>query len=135
MNIRQQLRLILSVCTLLLTASLFAATEQAANTETIKELKKQLFAVQIKIGPNWNTDKSPGEQAYFREHSANLQKHRKAGHIVMGARYSDIGLIIFSADSVETVKAYMSEDPSISSGTFQYEVHAMNVFYPGMVKP
>lgn len=52
----------------------------------------------------------------------------------MGARYSDIGLIIFSATSVEQVKTFMEKDPSMSAGTFKYEVHKFNVFYPGHVK-
>lgn len=97
------------------------------------ELNAKLFAVEIKVGPKWDNSKAPNEQAFFKEHSMNLQQLRKAGHIVMGARYSDIGLIIFSAKTADEVKAFMDEDPSMSAGTFQYAVHSFNVFYPGMV--
>ena len=95
--------------------------------------KPKLFAVEIKVGPNWDKSKAPNEQAFFKEHSMNLKQLRKAGHIVMGARYSDIGLIIFSANTAEEVKAFMEKDPSMSAGTFKYQVHPFNVFYPGMV--
>ncbi len=94
---------------------------------------KSLYAVEIKVGKNWNSTKPPQEQAYFKEHSLNLQKLRKEGHIVMGARYSDIGLLIFSAHSAEEVKEYMSKDPSIEAGTFQYQVYPFNVFYAGTI--
>ena len=45
----------------------------------------------FKTGPKWDSAKAPNEQAFFREHSANLAKLRAAGTIVMGARYADIG--------------------------------------------
>lgn len=115
----------------------FAFTTEAASSSKVlakKEEKSKLFAVEIKVGPNWDSAKKPHEQAFFKEHSKNLKKLRESGHIVMGARYSDIGLIIFSATSVEQVKTFMEKDPSMSAGTFKYEVHKFNVFYPGHVK-
>ena len=90
---------------------------------------KTLFAVQVTVGPNWDNARAPHEQAYFKEHSENLRQLRKAGHIVMGARYSDIGLVIFSAASADDIRAFMDKDPSMDAGTFQYEVHPFNVFY------
>ncbi|MDX1507630.1 MAG: YciI family protein [Woeseiaceae bacterium] len=91
---------------------------------------KQLFAVQVTVGPNWDTALAPHEQAFFKEHSDNLKQLRNAGHIVLGARYSDIGLVIFSAASADDVRAFMDKDPSMDAGTFKYEVHPFNVFYP-----
>ena len=114
------------------------ALQSAAQTDNGSdktEPELHLFAVEVRVGPNWDNAKAPGEQAFFSEHSANLKRHRDAGHIVMGARYSDIGLIIFSAASADAVKAMMDEDPSMAAGTFRYAVHAMNVFYPGLVQP
>ncbi|MCW8999995.1 MAG: YciI family protein, partial [Kangiellaceae bacterium] len=109
------------------------AVSEASNVSSDNKVKQKLFAVEIKVGSNWDKSKSPSEQRFFKEHSVNLQQLRKAGHIVMGARYSDIGLIIFSANSADEVKAFMEKDPSMSAGTFKYEVHPLNVFYPGMV--
>ena len=110
---------------------LWASHAASQPSSSVNKLK--LFAVEIKVGDKWDKSKSPNEQAFFKEHSMNLKQLRKAGHIVMGARYSDIGLIIFSASSIEEVKVLMDKDPSMSAGTFKYAVHPINVFYPGMV--
>lgn len=126
------IKLLTAIILVGLTNFFLAALPLSASTESESKLK--LFAVEIKVGPNWNDSKPPNEQAFFKEHSANLRQLREAGHIVMGARYSDIGLIIFSASSPEEVRAVMEKDPSMSAETFQYQVHAFNVFYPGMVK-
>jgi uncharacterized protein YciI len=108
---------------------------QPISVASAAEATEKLFAVEIKIGPNWDSSIPPNEQKFFAEHSANLKHLREAGHIVLGARYSDIGLIIFSARSAEDVGALMSQDPSMTAGTFKYEVHQFNVFYPGLVQP
>jgi uncharacterized protein YciI len=93
-----------------------------------------LFAVQVRVGPKWDSAKAPRDQALFREHSANLKRLRDAGHLVMGARYSDIGLIILAAESEESARAMMDADPSMVAGTFRYDIHRFNVFYPGTVR-
>jgi hypothetical protein len=111
----------------------FSAPDTVAqSTGPAAEAEPRLFAVEITIGPNWDTSKAPGEQVYFKEHSVNLKRLRDEGHIVMGARYSDKGLIIVSARSSEEVRTMMDQDPSITAGTFVYEVYAFNVFYPGL---
>jgi uncharacterized protein YciI len=96
--------------------------------------ENRLYAVEVKTGPQWNASKAATEQAFFREHSANLKRLRDAGHIVLGARYSDKGLLIFTAPSAASVQALMDQDPSVAHGTFRYEVHEFNVFYPGAVQ-
>ena len=101
--------------------------------DSSNEATRTWFAVQINVGPGWDDSISPYEQAYFKEHSAHLKKLRSAGHIVMGARYSDVGLLVFSAYSAEEISALMDEDPSMQAGTFSYEIFPMNVFYPGIV--
>jgi uncharacterized protein YciI len=94
-----------------------------------------LFAVEIRVGSKWDSSKAPHEQALFREHSANLKRLRDAGHLIMGARYSDIGLIILAADSLASARAMVDADPSIAAGTFTYVVHPFSVFYSGNVRP
>ncbi|MGI9219659.1 MAG: YciI family protein [Woeseiaceae bacterium] len=91
------------------------------------------FAVEISVGPGWDESISPYEQAYFKEHSAHLAELRQAGHIVMGARYSDVGLLVIQALAAEDVRDLMDGDPSMQAGTFQYSIYPMNIFYPGFV--
>ena len=95
--------------------------------------EKKLFAVEFRIGPNWDATLAPQEQAYFNEHSAHLRELRRIEHIVMGARYSDIGLLVFSATDIEAVIALIASDPSVRAGTFIFDVHPFNVFYPWQV--
>lgn len=102
----------------------------AQNQAVAADSGPAYFAVQIKVGPGWDSDSPPAEQAFFKEHSANLKQLREEGHIVMGARYSDIGLILFAAPTIEAVRAFMDADPAMSAGTFRYEVHPINIFYP-----
>lgn len=94
----------------------------------------RLFAVQIRTGAKWDAAKPAREQLHFREHSANLKRLRDAGHLVMGARYSDIGFIVLTAKSEAEARAMMDEDPSIKAEVFRYEVHLMSVFYPGNIE-
>jgi len=135
MRIRHKLKLITAVCALVLASCALENSVPPASVAPAVETTDKLFAVEIKVGSNWDNSKPPNEQEFFSEHSANLKRLREAGDIIMGARYSDIGLIIFSAESAEEIKAMMSQDPSITAKTFKYEVHALNVFYPGLVKP
>lgn len=90
-----------------------------------------LFAVQIRTGENWDTMKPPQEQLHFRAHSANLKRLRDAGQLIVGARYSDVGLIVLEASSEAQARAMMDEDPSFAAGIFRYELSPLNVFYPG----
>ena len=109
----------------------FAVSLPALAGETAgSERAPPLFAVEIRTGPNWDSTKPPAEQAFFRDHSAHLKRLRDEGHILMGARYSDVGLLVFSASSADAVDALMRADPSIIAGTFRYAVHSMNAFYP-----
>lgn len=120
-------RTIEAICVVvLLGLGTFVVQDQAVAADA----RPAYFAVQIKVGPNWDDDRAPAEQAFFKEHSANLQRLREEGHIVMGARYSDIGLIVFSAPTLEAVRAFMDADPAMMAGTFGYEVHPINIFYP-----
>lgn len=109
-----------------------ASAQDASEQVTPDE--PSLFAVEIRIGKAWDPARPPQEQAYFREHSANLRRMRDAGILVVGARYSDIGLVIVSAATAADVRAQMDQDPAVSAGTFVYEVHPLAVFYPGELK-
>lgn len=106
---------------------------QPASAPAVPATELALFAIEIKVGPKWDTSKQPHEQAFFREHSANLGRLRAAGLVAFGARYSDKGLVVVTAATIADARAMMDPDPSIGAGTFAFEVHPFNVFYPGAV--
>ena len=95
----------------------------------------KLFAIEIKTGTSWDAAKPAHEQAFFREHSANLKKLRDQGSLVFGARYSDKGLVVLEAISADEAHAMMKQDPSVQARIFAYELHDFNVFYGGTVQP
>ncbi len=114
------------VCTLLVVALVkLAWTQQPAASEL------PLFAAEITVGPSWDASKPTQDQAHFREHSANLKRLRDSGSLVMGARYSDKGLVVLAAENEAAAKSMLDADPSIAAGTFKVTVHPLNVFYPG----
>jgi len=110
-----------------------AAAQADAKADVKPEADTRLFAVEIRTGPKWDPALPPPQQAYFKEHSANLRQLREAGRLVLGARYSDKGLVILSAASADEARALMNQDPAITHGTFVYELHEFNVFYAGNV--
>jgi uncharacterized protein YciI len=94
-----------------------------------------LWAVEIKTGARWDAARPPQEQPFFREHSQNLNRLRAAGHLVMGARYGDKGLVVLAAASEADARTMMDADPSFKAETFRYELHPFSVFYGGSVAP
>ena len=89
-----------------------------------------LFIVHFETGPSWNKSLAPAEQPGFREHSANLNRLRKEGAIVFGARYVDLGMIFLKADTLDAATALLETDPGVRSGLFAYRIAPLRVFYP-----
>jgi uncharacterized protein YciI len=118
---------------LIATAFSMAATFAQAPTPTQSAPPSPLFAAVFTTGPKWDAAKPPGEQPFFRDHSANLAKLRAAGRIVMGARYAEVGLVVVSAANETEARTLFDADPSIAAGTFALNVHRFSVFYPGTV--
>jgi uncharacterized protein YciI len=102
----------------------------AAGTTAAQALPAPLFVVHFETGPNWNKSLAPSDQPSFREHSANLNRLRKEGTIVFGARYGDLGMIFLKADTLDAAKALMQADPGVQSGIFSYRIAPLRVFYP-----
>ena len=117
---------------LLLAIAATSGIAQVRQTAAIEQ-NLPLFAVEIKVGSKWDQSKPPQEQQYFREHSANLKRLRDAGSLIIGARYSDKGLVILAAQSEEEARAMMDVDPSMKAEVFKYELHPFGVFYSGTV--
>lgn len=130
-------RSVLSVCcaSLLLVPVVSRGQAGAAASTPTSEGTNTLYAIEIKVGPKWVASRSAHEQAFFREHSANLRTLRDQGSLVFGARYGDKGLVVLSAESEAAARALVEQDPSIKHGTFSYDLYEFSVFYGGTVQP
>lgn len=126
------LRVLASIAiSIVLTNATFA--QDPTEADAPKDLP--LFAVEITIGANWDSDKPPQDQQFFREHSANLKQLRDSGSLVMGARYAETGLIILAAPDEASARAMMDQDQAMQAEVFKYQIHPFNVFYGGTVQP
>src|SRR5687767_740669 len=76
----------------------------------------QLFAVTFRTGPAWEAGKPPGEQRHFKDHSANIGKLKSEGRLVVGGRFSDVGLLLVRAASQEEAQSLVDRDPSVAAG-------------------
>ncbi|MBX2990870.1 MAG: hypothetical protein KF749_06825 [Bacteroidetes bacterium] len=114
---------------------LLTGTQAYAQTQdtTSPAVKKNYYAVQYTTGTAWDSAKQPNEQAFFKEHSQLLSKLRTSGTIVIGARYSDKGLLVVQAASEEEARTHFADDPSVLNSVFRFEVFRLGVFYGGCV--
>lgn len=110
---------------LAMVALVLAASATAAETPP-----SPLFVVHFETGPSWNKSLAPSDQPGFREHSSNLNRLRKEGTIVFGARYGELGMIFLKADALDAAKALVEADPGVRSGLFSYRIAPLRVFYP-----
>ena len=118
------MKLLVGITILLFPASLFA---QETKTDS-------LYIVTYTTGPNWDVKKSPNDQPYFKEHSANLGKLRKEGVIKAGARYGDKGIIFIMASSMVAAKEIIFADPAVVNKLFNADVQKLHVFYDGCIE-
>lgn len=132
-------RLFVGLGATVMAAALLAAgaqvQAQAQPAAQVAEPVKNLYAVEIRTGTAWDSAKPAHEQAHFRDHSANLKRLRDQGALVLGARYSDKGLVVLQAASEPEAHAMMQADASIQHRVFSYELHEFKVFYAGAVQP
>lgn len=105
--------------------------QEAKAPEAQAELP--LFIVHFTTGPAWVEGKPFGEQLHARDHSANLQRLRGRGSILIGARYGDTGMVILRAESEEQARAEIDQDPAVRSGIFKYTLSGLRPFYNGCV--
>ncbi|HEY7575793.1 MAG TPA: YciI family protein [Thermoanaerobaculia bacterium] len=115
-------------------AALLAVPLLRGQSATPSTAPTPLFAVVFRTGAKWDAGKPPADQAFFKEHSANLKRLRQEGTIALGARYADVGLIVVRAADEDAAKRLFQEDPSIAAGTFRMEVHPFAPFFKGCVE-
>ena len=107
---------------------------ETGNAPQLQTPAAKYFIVIFSLGPQWDHKKPANEQTGMSEHSANLQKLRKDGTIAIGARYSDKGMIIIKADSIDSARGLFSSDPMVKADVFTMEVHEWKPFYKGIVE-
>lgn len=108
--------------------SVFGQEDEAEDAGAKVPLKE--FIVHFSLGPNWDQAKPPQEQTGFGEHSANMQRLRSAGVIVMGARYAQIGMLIIQSESLENAETIIQNDPAVQHQIFNYSIEPVSIFYP-----
>lgn len=119
-----------SIFFLLLCSPLFLfGQEQQKNGN-----KASHFIALYTLGENWDTQKPPNEQTHFKEHSAFLKKLRDEETIAIGARYSEVGMIVFKAEDLNAAKALITSDIAIKNNLFNVEVHTFSPFYKGCIE-
>lgn len=117
------MRLPLFLCLIFL-YSVTSAQPQAPTGES-------LFAIHFTTGPAWDAAKPPPEQKFFQEHSANLQRLRREGRLLIGARYADKGLIVVRTADEASARALLAADPSLEAGVFTARIDRFQPFMHG----
>lgn len=92
-----------------------------------------MYIVHYTTGPSWSEGKPFGEQEHAREHSANLQRLRQDGSILVGARYGETGMVILTAASEDRARTEIDQDPAVRSGIFKYTLSELRPFFGGCV--
>ena len=115
-------------------SSINPETELQIALQDTSVAKKLLFIAIYSLGPAWKTEKPAHEQAYFNEHSENLKKWRAEKRIVLGARYSDKGMIIISAADEKDARSMLEHDPMVANKVFNLELYPFSPFYKGCIQ-
>ena len=102
----------------------------ATPTPSAEPSSNPLFVVHFETGPAWDKSLAPGDQPGFSDHSANLNRLRKEGVIVFGARYDEFGMIVLKASELAAAKNLIDADPGVRTRLFSYRIAPLNVFYP-----
>jgi len=131
MNIRRR---ILAAVPVLPLVGLRPAAVQTPPPAQPAAVPANLFAVELRTGPKWDTTREPQDQPHFREHSANLKRLRASGVLLLGARYSDKGFLVVAAETEAAARALIDVDLAVQNQVFAYAVHPFHVFYSGCVR-
>ena len=63
-----------------------------------------------------------------------MSKLRKDAVTLLGARYSDKGMLVIKSGSLQQAQQLITSDKAVINKTFNAEVHEANFFYKGCVK-
>lgn len=101
-----------------------------SQDETVDESQ---FIALYTLGENWDMEKQPQEQMYFKEHSAFLSDLRKTSRIILGARYSATGMLVIKAKDLKAAEELLHQDVAIQHKLFKLEIHPFAPFYKGCI--
>jgi len=91
----------------------------------------RLYAVRLSTGPAWEAAKAPNDQAGMKEHSANIARLRRAGTLVLGARFGELGLLVLRLPDEAAVRAQLAPDPTVAGGVFKVQIDVFSPFAHG----
>lgn len=92
------------------------------------------FAVRFQPGAGWDKSKTPNEQAGFSSHSANLQRLRRDGRVLLGGRFADFGLIVITAADAAAARDLFSTDETIAAKVFTIQIDPWSTIFEGCTK-
>ena len=125
----------MSILTLVVACALSGQSSTPAAPPPSPSATGDVYALVFRTGPSWDKAKTPTEQPFFADHSKNLRDMRAEGRLLLGGRFSDQGLVLVRAASLDEARSLVDRDPSVKNGTFQAEVHLFRAFMPGCVGP
>lgn len=101
----------------------------AAVTETSQS--SSTFAVRFQPGTAWDKSKASGDQIGFKSHSANLQRLRAEGRIVLGGRFADLGLIVVTAPDLAAARELFAGDETVAAKVFTIQIDPWSTIFDG----
>jgi uncharacterized protein YciI len=96
--------------------------------------KGSVFAVTFRTGPAWDPAKKPQDQLHFRDHSENIRRLKTEERLIVGGRFSDVGLLLLRAESEKEARALVERDPTVQAGVFKAEIHPWSTFAYGCLE-
>jgi uncharacterized protein YciI len=121
---------IFCACTVADTGAIVAASAPVEDVQTAA----RLFAVRFRPGAAWDAAKPPNQQTGFAAHSANLQRLRKDGSILLGGRFAEYGLIVIRAADEAAAKAMFVSDETLAAGLFVMQIDPWSTIFDGCTK-
>ena len=78
---------------------------------------------------NFNETSTPEEDAIVGAHFTRLKNMLASGDLLLAGPCADaaFGIVIFYADSLETAREIMENDPAVKQGVFSAELHQYHV--------
>ena len=128
------IRLIVLVCSIAAASALTHGrpdSRSVASTAWQAAQKPALFAVRFQPGAGWDQSKPPAEQTGFASHSANLQRLRRDGRVVLGGRFADLGLIVVSAADLAAARELFTSDETIAAKVFSVQIDQWSTIFEG----